>query len=220
MHFDSIAIAITEIQYWGNLLIVVLEHENTDLTRAPKSIGRCRCIYLFKTEMGRPHTDDLSARRASKPMEGDIDNTEYTTLRPGVMLGSGSTPLDIPKYLTSSGAVVEDNIGNNRYMKIASHSFLYREAVLRPSAAIGRRIRKVIREISHTDVALAELQGECPFENKTFESTPNESSLTKFVPADALMIFHHVCTNTPCSGYIQMYFAFKLYISNKMHIIQ
>jgi hypothetical protein len=204
LHFDAINVPITEIQYWGNFFVIVLEHDNIDLTTVPTSIAKCRCCYLFEREMGRPNIGELSARRVREPTENGPDNNEYNTLRPGVMLGSGRTK-DGPELLTSSGVLVEDGIGN-KYMTVASHGFPYGEAVFHPCASLGKCIGKVIAEISHTDIAIVQLESGILFENETFEPTLSGCSRVKlidFMPAGESRFGDFVYMNSPFSGYIE-----------------
>lgn len=82
-------ISITELQYWGNFFIIVLENESTDLTIVPCAFGQVRCFYLYETEMGRPTRDNYTTRREQDPTVNVVDNTLYDHLRPGIMLSSG-----------------------------------------------------------------------------------------------------------------------------------
>jgi hypothetical protein len=88
-HFNTINTPVTEIQYWENAVVIVLEHNNTDLTTVPSSIAKCRCFYLFEEEMKRP------GRGAREPSKDTVDNTPDERLRPGIMLGAGTpSPTD------------------------------------------------------------------------------------------------------------------------------
>ncbi|KAJ6078374.1 hypothetical protein N7467_008127 [Penicillium canescens] len=56
--FVNVRIPITEIQFWGHLVIIVLESNTGEeiLRAVPKSIAGCQCFYLFESEIGRPTT--------------------------------------------------------------------------------------------------------------------------------------------------------------------
>jgi hypothetical protein len=56
--FAKTDITITEIQFWGHLIIIVLEDEANKseiLGAAPRSVAHCNCFYLFESMMGRPN---------------------------------------------------------------------------------------------------------------------------------------------------------------------
>ncbi|KAJ5383031.1 hypothetical protein N7517_000942 [Penicillium concentricum] len=52
--FNENQISITDVQYWGKFFVIVLEDEETDLTKVPCDVGCCNCFYLFENEVGRP----------------------------------------------------------------------------------------------------------------------------------------------------------------------
>lgn len=85
--FTAASIAITELQYWGNLVVVVLEDPLTDMNTVPRSVGRCRCFYLYEHEMHRPRTLHLFCTGRVQ-----ADHTQYEVLRPGTMPSSGRSP--------------------------------------------------------------------------------------------------------------------------------
>jgi hypothetical protein len=75
------AISITEIQFWGRLVIVVLEGEKDKdvfgTGRLPQSVAQCNCFYLFEEEMARPrsllafqHRDDTES--CDEPFEKTV----------------------------------------------------------------------------------------------------------------------------------------------------
>ncbi|KAJ5097827.1 hypothetical protein N7532_004828 [Penicillium argentinense] len=81
--FAKSEISITEVQYWNNFFIIVLENEDTDLAEVPCAIGRCNCFYLFEKEMGRPKFNKFRACRIRNLTGDAVDNSEYDILRPG-----------------------------------------------------------------------------------------------------------------------------------------
>ncbi|KUM56782.1 hypothetical protein ACN42_g10418 [Penicillium freii] len=198
--FAKTQISITQVQYWGNFFMIVLENEQTDLTAVPRSIGCCACFYLFDKEVRRPTQDQLTARRLTEPTADVVDNSRYDILRPGVMLSSGPTK---PEYLTTSGALVEGSNSGGRYITVASHGFPHGNGVFHPCAS-GDEIGQITMEIPHTDVAIAKLHDDVPYVNDTFESPFDgiePTRLRSFVTADSLTTGDKIYMNNPFVGY-------------------
>lgn len=164
--FVTANISITELQYWNNLVVIVLEDPDTNMNLVPRSVGRCGCFYLHENEMHRPRT--FQAFRSKDPLV-QADDTQYEALRPGIMLSSGRSPETNIELLTSSGILVEDAIGN-KFMTVASHGFPNGTTVYHPNAC-GRRIGEIIMEITHTDVALVKLDHGIEFLNEPFQNS-------------------------------------------------
>ncbi|CAG8215855.1 unnamed protein product [Penicillium nalgiovense] len=201
--FTKTEISITQVQYWGNFFMIVLEKEDMDLTTVPRSIGSCNCFYLFDKEVRRPTRDQLPARRLIEPTGDVVDNSKYDILRPGVMLSSGTLSTTGPEYLTTSGALVEDCNSGERYMTVDSHGFPYGDRVFHPCAS-DKEIGQVIMEITHTDVAIVELHDDVPFVNETFESPlegKRPTKLQNFIAVDNLCPGDSVYMNSPFVGY-------------------
>lgn len=199
--FSKSEISITEVQYWNNFFVIVLENEDTDLAEVPSAIGRCNCFYLFEKEMGRPYLDEFPARQVCDPSGDVFDNAEYDILRPGVMLSSGKHHTTHLEYRTTSGVLVEDCQGE-RYMTVASHGFSNGDRVFHPSAG-GKDVGQITMEISHTDVTLVKLHEEVHFVNEKFESPLDgaPTQLKAFVPVDETQIGSRVYMNNPFLGY-------------------
>ncbi|WEW61233.1 hypothetical protein PRK78_006723 [Emydomyces testavorans] len=194
------SISITEIQYWNSFVIIVLEHRDADLTCVPHTVAHCPCYYLYEDEIGRPAS--FPARHTKQPMKDVVDDGEYHTLRPGVMLSSGSpSPEDI-ELLTTSGALILDQLGY-KYMTVTSHGFPFGDKVFHPVAG-GREIGTVIREIPHTDVGIVQLNDGIEFQNESFENsvlgTPN---MKNFVKSDEIHISASVFMDNPFTGFIE-----------------
>ncbi|OJJ42911.1 hypothetical protein ASPZODRAFT_161911 [Penicilliopsis zonata CBS 506.65] len=188
--FEEAEISITELMYWDNQVVIVLEDERTDLTKVPKSIACCLCYYLLESEMHRPrHVSAL--RRVDIPVEGGIDDSAYCPLRPGVMLGSGG-------MLTSSGVLVKDRLGN-QYLTVASHGLPEGAKVLQPSNE-GREIGELVMEIPHTDVGLVKLHDGENYINETFENT---LKLRQFKREREIRGGDPIAMNTPFTGYME-----------------
>jgi hypothetical protein len=47
--FEQSSISITEIQYWGSVVVIVLECDDESvLSAVPRFVARCPCFYLFE----------------------------------------------------------------------------------------------------------------------------------------------------------------------------
>ncbi|KAJ5961086.1 uncharacterized protein N7479_008236 [Penicillium vulpinum] len=201
--FAKTQISITQVQYWGNFFMIVLENEETDMSAVPRSIGCCNCFYLFDKEVRRPTRDQLPARKLIEPTNDIIDNSKYDTLRPGVILSYGTCSTTDSEYLTTSGVLVEDSNSGERYITVASHGFPNDDKVFHPCAS-GKEIGRIIMEITHTDIAIVKLHDDIPFVNNTFESTIEgirPTQLQNFVNVDSLMPGDSVYMNSPFVGY-------------------
>jgi hypothetical protein len=125
--FTRANIPITEIQFRGHLIVIVLETEpdNLDVLWAvPKSIANCNCFYLFESEIERPGklpAQPLKQITAAATDRTAIDDTQYPTLRPGLVLSSRKTTQG-EEFRASSGVLVQDT-SRHRYMTAASHGF-------------------------------------------------------------------------------------------------
>ncbi|WEW59176.1 hypothetical protein PRK78_004645 [Emydomyces testavorans] len=187
-YFSEVSIEITEIQYWRNFVVVVLENDETDLTAVPRAVASCPCYYLFESEMGRPK-DFPSLHIKKSGVDSIYDDSEYTVLRPGVMLSSGKDELKGHEVLTTAGVFVKDKDGNE-YMTVTSHSFPHGSRVFHPHTG-GREIGEIVMELPSTDVALVKLHDGERFTNKLFES----SHMLK--PPPSLKVFIHTSEITP-----------------------
>ena len=90
--FAHTSIPITEIQYWGHVVIIVLEaagDADDILSKVPRSVAQCNCFYLFEEEMCRPRSLSAPRKKAASPRAEQVDNSQYQILRPGVGLSSG-----------------------------------------------------------------------------------------------------------------------------------
>ncbi|KKK19667.1 hypothetical protein P175DRAFT_0490682 [Aspergillus ochraceoroseus IBT 24754] len=200
--FANSKTSITEVQYWNNFFVIVLENEDTDLAEVPCAIGRCNCFYLFEKEMGRPKPNEFQARRIRDPTGDVINHSEHDILRPGVMLSSGMHHTTHIEYHTTSGVLVEDCLGE-RYMTAFSGGFPNGDRVFHP-CGVGKEVGQIIKEIPHTDVTLVKLHDNVHFVNATFKSpldggTPTQ--LKEFVPVNQVQIGCRVYMNSPLLGY-------------------
>ncbi|KAK2796240.1 hypothetical protein FQN50_009630 [Emmonsiellopsis sp. PD_5] len=202
-HFNTANIPITEMQYWDNFVVIVLEHRETDLTDVPSEIARCSCYYLFEDEMDRP--PELPARRLKEPTKDTIvDDSKYETLRPGIMLSCGKHPKQDMEGLASSGILLKDGSGNN-YMTVASHGFnqLDGARVFHPVAG-ETEVGTVMMKLPHTDISLVRLHPDVHFVNECFENSLGEDTpirLKRFEKSANIPIGCPVYMNNPFTGY-------------------
>lgn len=201
-YFTQLRVSITQLQYWENFVVVVLEDRSTDMTKVPRAAARCPCYYLFDDELGRP--ENLSAKRIKEPTGDVVDDSLYETLRPGVMLSSGRPSEQAVELRTTSGVLVKDSLGN-QYMTAASHGFPFGTKVYHPVAE-AKEVGELIMELTHTDVGLVRLHDGVQFINHTFENTLLEADsvqLKGFTGAlDRSMKYgDSVYMNSPWTGY-------------------
>ncbi|KAK3363877.1 hypothetical protein B0T25DRAFT_597419 [Lasiosphaeria hispida] len=175
-HFQGLGVLITEVMYWGNFIIIVLKHRDTDMEKLPSRAANISCLYFFDGEMGRPSAPQ--ARCLTDPTPGSPDNSQYNTLQP---------------------------VGNE-FMTVASHGFPAEcgTQVFHARPGNGRRIGKLIMEISHTDIALVKLQDTETFSNMTFQSdnSPNQIQLKKLVRVKSRQLYNIVSLDSPNTGFI------------------
>ncbi|EAW12244.1 uncharacterized protein ACLA_062070 [Aspergillus clavatus NRRL 1] len=205
--FAKSQISITEIQFWGRVIVIVLENESNkekDLAAVPRSIGQCNCFYLFESDMARPKSFSTAPLRQC--FASQIDDSEYETIRPGVVVSSGTHPQEGWEILTSSGILISDHLGS-QYMTVAAHGFPgpFEGKVFHPQSS-GRAIGEVIVQISHTDVALVQLGQGVHFINEPFENTiipAPPSRLEGFLRAAATRIGGNIFMDSPFSGFME-----------------
>ncbi|KAK2812177.1 hypothetical protein FQN50_001534 [Emmonsiellopsis sp. PD_5] len=199
-YFGEVKIGISEIQYWSNFVVIVLDSDDTDMTAVPRAVASCPCYYLFESEMGR--RNDLPAL-ATDESHGDIyDDSQYTVLRPGIMLSSGVEEESGQELLTTSGILVRDRNGN-QYMTAASHGFPLGQKVFHPHQN-GREIGEAIMELPYTDVALVKLHDNETFLNEFFESNHLQKaapSLRGSIPSSDVTSGNTVFMDSPFIGY-------------------
>ncbi|OAP54118.1 hypothetical protein AYL99_11653 [Fonsecaea erecta] len=209
-HFEeNINISITEVIYLGNVVYIVLEHRQTDMTKVPWLIGKATCVYLYDDEMGRP--SKLHARRQHDLTQGNPDISMYDTLQPGLRVTSNYLPDSSDAYLeTTTGVLLKDSVGNE-FMTVAAHGF--------PSEAgttvfhvspgeTGRVIGELIMEITHTDIALVKLAATEKFSNVTFQNDqmPESTQLRRLCPTEHYGQLSPICLDSPDSGFLDGYF--------------
>ncbi|KAI5456426.1 hypothetical protein BGZ63DRAFT_429079 [Mariannaea sp. PMI_226] len=169
-HFLDLQISITQVMYWGNSVLIILEHRDTDMAKLPWRAAGIPCRYLHDDEMGRPRLPQ--SRRQSDPTPGNPDQNQYHTLQPGVRVTSNFFPDECEVFqATTAGVLVKDAAGNE-LMTVAGHRFPSKcgPVVFHALPSTGRKIGEIIYEVSHTDVALVKLEWRERFANVTFES--------------------------------------------------
>ncbi|EFQ98274.1 hypothetical protein MGYG_01308 [Nannizzia gypsea CBS 118893] len=200
----EIGVSITEIQFRGRFIVIVLEFRDSDISVLPQLIARCNCFYLYDDEMGRP--SNQSALRLLEPVPGNPDDSEYDNLRPGVMLSSGKHPTEGRELLTSSGVLVQDDNGY-QYMTCASHGFPYGGRVFHPNAS-RQEIGTVIIKLTHINIALVQLDNQISYTNEIFENTvvPGPSVRLQRFNTDEenrCRAGSDIFINSPFTGYIE-----------------
>jgi hypothetical protein len=206
--FAKTDISVTEIQFWGHIIIIVLENEdNKDETlgAVPRSVAQCNCFYLFESMMARP--SKLSALRLKAASVTQTDDSRYDTMRPGVMLSSGKHPEEGWEILTSSGVLVKDPLGHE-YMTVAAYGFPgfpFDGKVHYPHSS-DRALGEAVIELSHTDVALVKLRQGVEFINEPFENTlvpATPFKLAGIARAAETRIGDAVFLDSPFSGFVE-----------------
>lgn len=212
-HFLALEISITQVMYWGNLLIIVLEHRGIDTARLPWKAARVPCQYLYDDEMGRPRLPQ--ARRQTDPTPGNPDQSQYITLQPGMRVTSAYMPGEPNMFrATTTGVLVKDSVGNE-YMTVAGHGFPG-ECGTDVNHALptgGRKIGEVIYEVCHTDIGLAKLEPHEKFVNTTFESDYiiEPIQLKQLIQADKFKRGDPIVLDSPDTGCIDGTFQAQAY---------
>ena len=91
--FNDARIPITEVQYWDNFFVIVLEDKTIDMTQVPKRMARCACYYLFEEDMcrakefpalrtGVKESLNGEADNSQNPWNREVDNSHHDTLYP------------------------------------------------------------------------------------------------------------------------------------------
>ncbi|SPN99861.1 uncharacterized protein DNG_02713 [Cephalotrichum gorgonifer] len=68
-HFEAIEVSITEVMYWNDYILIVLEHRDTDLPKVPCKAATIKCMYLYEDEMGRPRSYQPTTDFLTWPLE-------------------------------------------------------------------------------------------------------------------------------------------------------
>lgn len=211
-YFVAVArIKITDVQNWRNVVVIVLENDDTDMTVVPTAMASCPCNYLFESEMGRQKGPNENGRnkkrrikkgRNKKPRVDVYDDSEYPVLRPGIMLSSGKNELSEDEVRTTAGILVKDNMGN-KYMTVASSAFPHGSRVFHPDMH-GREIGETVKKLSNTDITLVRLHDGETFTNEFFQSLhmlrsppPQEG----FKRAEELILVEFVYMDNAFAGY-------------------
>ncbi|KAI9367319.1 hypothetical protein BJX61DRAFT_316587 [Aspergillus egyptiacus] len=210
--YERESIPITEIQFWETTVIIVLDmpKDNDDvLYKVPRSVGQCNCFCLYEEEMGRPRTLPAFRMKPASPNNGKIDNSRYETLRPGVILSSGKhTEEEGSEILSSSGVLIKNRSGGVEFITAAAHGIPgspYDGNVYHPSHA-GAKVGQIIKEVTHTDVALVRLEEGVKFINEPFENTVTASGPFNFIGlarAAETKIGANIYLDSPFSGFLE-----------------
>ncbi|KAF7563892.1 hypothetical protein G7046_g235 [Stylonectria norvegica] len=202
-HFCAVGVSITEVIYWGNHLMIVLQYRDTDKSKLPSLAGKIQCRYLYEDEMGRP--SQMLSRRMMDPTPGDPDNTQYEHLQPGMRVSS-DYKLDHQSFHTTTTGVLIQNSTGERFMTVASQGFPDEcgTRVMHALPAGGRQIGELIMEVSHTDISLVKLQESETFRNTTFQTDVQEPvSLKSLTGKGGLKEYDIVYMDAPDTGLIE-----------------
>nr|AGN71621.1 hypothetical protein 2379 [Monascus pilosus] len=137
-----------------------------------------------------------AAFRQKLPTTTCADDSEYTPIRPGVMVASDN-------FLTTSGVLVKDSV-NETYMTVASHGFPEGHVHVYHPKANCSMIGEVIHHIVDTDIGLMKLQENVVFENRTFQSglEPDGVFLRGIKDPFELKRFDIISMDSPYTGLI------------------
>ena len=201
-HFQSLAIAITEVIYFGHFVYIVLEDQDTDMTKLPRMAAAMACMYMFEHEMHRPAASQALPRINDAGHGVAVDDSNYNVLQPGVKICSDFLPHSQASLSTTLGACVRDQDGNH-YITVAAHGFsnTIGAGVFHPRREDGRLIGHMTKRIGNTGVGLVSL---CPgesFANETFASAGNDSS-SLLAGLGTAKKFDFVAMDSPYTGYI------------------
>jgi hypothetical protein len=204
-HFRALGIGITEVMYWGNYVIIVLEHRDTDVTKLPRKAANIACTYLYDDEIGRPSAPQV--RRIMDPTPGNPDESEYETLQPGVRVTSACMTSKPNTFMsTTAGVLVSDLVGNE-FMTVASHGFPDEcgTNVTHPLPVGGRTVGDLIMEVTHTDIGLVKLADAERFSNVTFqsESISESTRLKRLNSVKKLQVGDFVYLDSPDTGSLE-----------------
>lgn len=169
-YLASVEIGITEVMYWRNYFIIVLEDRNIDLAKLPYEAGSISCTYLYGDEMGRRALPQ--ARRPTDPTPGNPDDSEYEVLQPRLRLASPYSPDNPGMFLpTTTGVLVKDAIGN-QYMTAPAHGLppKGRGIALHPLLSNGQQVGGTAIEVANTGISLFKLEEGEKSLNVTFPS--------------------------------------------------
>ena len=205
--FSGIQIAINEIQFWGNFVIIVLGLESDDVLNAvPRSVAQCPCFYLFESEVRSDRGSPVFGTKPSFPSHL-VDDTRYQSLRPGVMLSAGRPRGQDAEILSSSGILVRSKHGRE-YMTAAAHAFPdgdFGSTVYHPRFS-DMPLGKIETTEKNTDIALIRLANNVQFVNEPFKNTVNPDPPVKFkdfARAASTRLGDSCRMDTPSSGYVE-----------------
>ncbi|PLN84868.1 hypothetical protein BDW42DRAFT_24929 [Aspergillus taichungensis] len=200
-------IAINEIQFWGNFVIIVLDRESDEVLNAvPRSVAQCPCFYLFETEVRSTRGSPVFRTKPSFPSHL-LDDTEYQKLRPGVMLSAGKPRDGDVEVLSSSGILVRDKSGRG-YMTAAAHAFPdgnFGSTVYHPRFS-DTPLGRIETTETNTNIALVRLANDVRFVNEPFENTVTPGPPVKFkefARAASTRLGDSCRMDTPSSGYVE-----------------
>lgn len=188
--FEEQSIEISELVWFFGCWRVRLAAER-DVTSLPGKVCQTTTFYTSE-ELASPQM----AYRQTTPVKWCPDDTEYSTIRPGVMVASSH-------FLTTSGIFVRGPT-SEIYMTVASHGFPDGDSHVHHPQADGLILGKVIHRIEDTDIALAKVEENIVFENRTFQNQvePGGVFLRGIKDPFQLKYFDMISMDNPYTGLI------------------
>lgn len=203
--FARLGVPITEVMYWEDHVVIVLESCNADLSALPRAVANVECRYLCEQEMRRP--PHPTTYRDEDETPGSPDEARYATLRPGVRISSPRSAADPDNfYRTTAGVLVKDSHGAE-FLTIASHGFAGRHprGVLHPLGRDHACIGAGVHDVDHTGFGLVKLRDGAAFVNDTFqgEGVPRSVHLKRFAPVMGRPRNEAVFMDSPDTGCLE-----------------
>ncbi|EPE06488.1 hypothetical protein F503_02616 [Ophiostoma piceae UAMH 11346] len=202
-HFQSLAIPITEVIYFGYFVYIVLADQGTDMTKLPCRAAEITCMYMFEHEMQRPTPLHVRPGTEDAGHDAAVDDSNYKTLQPGVKVCSDFVLDSQASLSTTLGARVCDQDGNH-YITISADGFFDRigAEVFHPSREHGRLVGHMTKRIGNTGVGLLSLCRGESYVNESFASTDSNapSHVTGLRSAKQ---FDVVAMDSPYTGYFE-----------------
>ncbi|KAF5862911.1 hypothetical protein ETB97_010952 [Aspergillus alliaceus] len=200
--FQYFKIPITEVQYWGHIVVIVLgnamQRKNV-IESLPRTFARCYCSYLYESEMSLPAILPSLPLEQLTPRAYDQD-APAPILRPGAKLSLSRHPKPGSGMLTSAGVLVRNSQGQ-LFMTASARGFASDGLKVYLPHSSGAEVGTLAAKRPGTDVALIKLNQNVHFVNTLFENAP--FALTGFVRMAETPQRGQVFFNSPFSGLIE-----------------
>jgi hypothetical protein len=205
-YFDSHTdVKITAVRWSiGSWRITV--PDGTLVQKLPMVVARTPCGYVFEPQIQRPVE---MAYRPKEPSLISCDDSTYTNLHPGTMLGGsrfgGTASVPARGELLTTSRVLYKDCRRNEYTTVAGHGFpLGEERVSHPSSN-GTAIADTEYHLGPSDIALARLRPGFSYQNKSFENTTTSksSALNQIRSPSELKFPEFLYMDDPFTGYAE-----------------